>query len=80
MRLINSRGRVLLEVTSCVRYVRPDGSELNTLYSYTGDGCGGNTTLAGLHQTIKAIQCDAPSAKLTGLLPNPSLPFIVVNQ
>lgn len=73
MKLVNSRGRVLLEVTGATAKGIDAGGFVDTTYQYTGDGCGGNATLVGLHNTIKAICMDAPSAKLVGMLPTPEI-------
>ena len=64
MKLINSRGRVLLEVTSATA-----SDEYGIIYRYKGDNCGGYTTEYELMKTIKCIQSDAPSARLVGVLP-----------
>lgn len=71
MKLINSRGRTLLEVTSATAFFDNTGTLDRVLYTYTGDGCGGYVDIVGLHRTIEAIKLDAPSAKLIGLLPHP---------
>lgn len=79
MKIVNSRGRVLLTVTACRRYVHRDGSEARTVYDYSGPGMGGcNVDLTSLHRTIAALKLDCPSARAVGLLPNPTLPFEVV--
>jgi hypothetical protein len=64
MKVINSRGRVLLEVTGASH-----SEKYGVLYTYRGDGCGGNVTEAGLKLTIATIKLDAPSAKVIGALP-----------
>ena len=66
MKVLNSRGRVLLEVTGA--YVGPHGV---TTYMYRGDGCGGCVTRDQLEQTIHFIKLDQPSAKVSGQLPEP---------
>ena len=66
MKLINSRGRILLEVESC-RIVNG-----NPIYIYSGPGCGGCVDRKGLDATVAHIQMDAPSAKRVGALPEPT--------
>ena len=73
MKLVNSRGRVLLEVVSAHAAGIDEHGFIATTYQYRGDGCGGNVDLVGLHRTINCIRLDCPSAKLVGLLPNPTV-------
>lgn len=68
MKLINARGRVLLEVTSAA-WTDEVGSAV--MYSYRGDGVGGCNFIEGVHRLIECIKSDAPSAKLVGTLPEP---------
>jgi hypothetical protein len=77
MKLVNSRGRVLLHVTSADADLvpAPNGGLMfaNTLYTYKGEGMGGYTDLVNLHRTIACVTSDNPSAKLEGLLPEPTI-------
>ena len=66
MKLINSRGRVLLEVEKA-RVVND-----SVIYIYSGPGCGGCVDKQGLDETIRYIKLDNPSAKTVGFLPVPS--------
>lgn len=68
MKVVNSRGRVLLEVTKAETI--PATGE--TFYSYSGDSCGGYGPRSQLDQMIATIKSDAPSAKVIGTLPCPS--------
>ena len=69
MRLVNSRGRVLLQVVGASR----QGINGRTIYVYRGDGCGGHVNLETLHQTAAAITTDSPSAHWVGYLPEPEI-------
>ena len=73
MKLINSRGRVLLEVTGAHAQGMDARGLYGVTYIYIGDGCGGNVPLEQLHKTIEFIKMDAPSSKLVGLLPEPEV-------
>jgi hypothetical protein len=75
MKVINSKGRVLLEVTGAVSSgFAKDGSGFeNVTYSYRGPGMGGNVDIVGLHRTIECVKLDNPSAKIEGLLPEPRI-------
>jgi hypothetical protein len=64
MKVINSRGRVLLEVRDA--RTLPDG---RVFYSWRGDGCGGYGPREHLERTIATIKADAPSARVIGTLP-----------
>lgn len=64
MKVVNSRGRVLLEVTGI--FETQNGE---TMYRYAGDGMGGIVPLEGLKRTIECVRLDAPSAKIVGELP-----------
>ena len=75
MKLINSKGRVLLEVYAAHAKGLDACGFYGVTYQYRGPGCGGNVDLAGLHDTIKHVQMDAPSAKLSGFLPEPTTDF-----
>lgn len=70
MKVINSRGRVLLEVTNATAHSVPLD---RVLYSYRGEGCGGYVDLCGLHHAIETIKADAPSARVIGELPEPTI-------
>jgi hypothetical protein len=65
MKVINSRGRVLLEVTKAV------DCNHAILYAYRGDGRGGYVDAVQLAHTINYIKMDHPSAKVIGELPKP---------
>ena len=67
MKVINSRGRVLLEVLKAVDCPHA------ILYRYAGDGCGGYVDAVQLAQTIHYIQMDNPSAKVIGTWPKPEV-------
>lgn len=71
MRVVNSRGRVLLEVTGCMATGIDAHGIIGAMYQYTGPGMGGNVDLAGLHETIGYIKADHPSVKVEGFLPQP---------
>lgn len=76
MKLINSRGRLLLEVYAA-EVVNPtqglDGRIVaEVFYSYRGPGIGGYGPLMQLDNTIRSIIADNPSAKRVGLLPQVS--------
>ena len=66
MKMINSKGRVLMQVT------RADSVAGRTLYTYTGDGIGGYTDWDGLQRTIATVKADAPSARVVGTVPLPN--------
>ncbi len=75
MKLVNSKGKVLLEVVSATATIGKNtyGEPCfdNVTYLYKGDGIGGNACLVNLHNTIQTIKLDCPSAKVIGFLPNP---------
>ena len=74
MKLVNSRGRVLLEVYGATAIdIDSKGFLDPVMYQYRGEQCGGNVRIEGLHATIEAIKADNPSAKLIGLLPEPKI-------
>ena len=73
MKLINSRGRTLLEVYSASAKGIDDRGLYDTVYNYQGPGIGGTVDIVGLHATIKHIRMDSPSAKLVGGLPEPTI-------
>lgn len=68
-KLVNSRGRTLLEVTSA-SMVEYQGAPC-VFYSYKGDGCGGYGPIDSLNAMVRTIQADAPSARIVGQLPTP---------
>lgn len=76
MKVVNRRGRVLLEVTRADvvnRHLDLNGRTVADLvYTYKGPGIGGYGPLLQLHRTIHTIQADCPSAKVVGLLPEPT--------
>jgi len=63
MKLVNSRGRVLLEVYDA----RTIGADV--FYSWHGPGLGGYGPLVQLHRAIETVKADAPSTRVIGLLP-----------
>ena len=73
MKIVNSRGRVLLEVTRAVAIdIAGKTWPGDIFYCYSGDGLGGYGPLAQLHRTIQAIKTDNPSARIVGVLPQVS--------
>jgi len=68
MKLVNSRGRVLLEVHDA-RFVAAG----IVFYSWRGPGLGGYGPLESLQRIVEVVKLDAPSAKVIGLLPEPIL-------
>jgi hypothetical protein len=68
MKLINSKGRTLLEVTDA-RVVDYQGKP-TVFYSYRGE-ISGYGPLASLHGVIGAILADNPSGRSIGFLPRP---------
>ncbi len=76
MTIVNSRGRVLLEVYAAEAVNPTQGLYGRTVaevfYSYRGPGIGGYGPLMQLDRTIKTIIADSPSAKRIGLLPQVS--------
>jgi hypothetical protein len=80
MKLVNSRGRVLLEVTAAHATGIDERGFIGVTYSYDGDGRGGNVTLVQLGRTIEAIIADNPSAKLVGYLPKPRIIVPIKNE
>lgn len=74
MKIVNSRGRVLLSVTKADAHgIRPDGALTNVLYTYSGESCGGYALIQNLRQVIRFIFENNKSAKAIGLLPTPVL-------
>lgn len=72
MKLINSKGRVLLEVYAATAYgLDANGALCGVMYQYRGPGIGGNVSIVNLNNTIETIKLDAPSARLSGFLPEP---------
>lgn len=71
MQVINSRGRVLLEVyAGDFDGFMEDGTGVkDEMYSYRGPGMGGYGPLTQVHRAIQTIKADHPSAKVVGLLP-----------
>ena len=72
MRLINSRGRVILEVTSASAEGIDERGFYGVLYSYTSPGIGGRVDLVGLQRKIECYKSDEPSGHLVGKLPEPT--------
>lgn len=73
MKLVNSKGRLLLEVYSA-EVVNPTTglygrTVAEVFYSYRGPGIGGYGPLMQLDRTIRTVIADYPSAKRVGLLP-----------
>ena len=71
MKLINSRGRTILEVTGATAQGVDERGLYGVMYSYTGPGIGGYVDIVGLHRKIEVCKSDEPSGKLIGLLPDP---------
>lgn len=72
LQVINSRGRLLLEVYRAD--VVPADAYMNAgaiHYSYRGDGCGGCGPREAIERTIAIVKSDAPSAKVIGEWPIP---------
>lgn len=75
MKLVNSKGRVLLEVCGATADgLDANGALFGVMYQYRGHGISGNVSIVSLNATIEAIKLDNPSAKLSGLLPEPKMP------
>ncbi len=71
MKLVNSRGRVILEVTKAELNPNPRPGGAAILYTYTGGGMGGYTDLPNLLRKIEYVKLDHPSAREVGELPKP---------
>lgn len=65
MKVINARGRTLLEVTAAQFY------QGRVTYSYRGDGFGGTTYAEGIQAQVNIIKGYSKSAKVVGTLPEP---------
>lgn len=74
MKLINSRGRIILEVTGATAQGVDANGLYGVLYSYTGPGIGGCVDIVGLHRKIEICKLDEPSGRIIGELPEPVLP------
>lgn len=61
IKVLNSRGRILLEVTEVV-----EDATHGRLYTFKGEGCGGLLPRSGLESLIACIKLDAPSAHVVG--------------
>jgi hypothetical protein len=61
----NGKGRTLLHVTQAT------STERGTMYSYTGEGCGGFTDFSGVQIQVALAKEYAPRAAIVGELPNP---------
>lgn len=68
LRVINSRGRVLLEVYD-VRTVNYRGGNV-PFYSCRGDGCGGYGPAESVASMVATMLADAPSGRVVGELPS----------
>jgi hypothetical protein len=73
MKLVNSRGRVILEVTGATAAGIDSRGLYGVLYSYTGPGIGGLQDLAGLQRKIEVCKMDEPSGRIVGTLPQPTI-------
>ena len=69
MKLINSRGRVILEVTDATAAGVDSRGFYGVLYSYTGPGIGGCVDIVGLQRKIECCKLDEPSGRVVGTLP-----------
>lgn len=69
MKLVNSRGRILLEVTGARWLGTPFASPL--FYDYQGPGRCGCGPIESIQAEIAAVKVDSPSARLEGPLPAP---------
>lgn len=69
MKLINSRGRIILEVTDATAQGVDARGLYGVMYSYTGPGIGGYTDIVGLQRKIECCKLDEPSGRVVGLLP-----------
>ena len=72
MKIINSRGRVLLEVHSAIVIVRDSGL-FDIVYQYRGPGIGGTAGRMVLHEKMESIKEKNASAKTVGFLPKPKI-------
>lgn len=71
--VVNSRGRVLLQVTGADCAGVDEHGCIDILYTYKGDGIGGYTDIVNLGRTVQTIIMDSPSAHVIGSLPNPTI-------
>ena len=80
MKVINRRGRVLLEVTGATAEGVDSKGLFGVLYHYQGVGCGGSVPLEHLHKRIEFTIANHPSGKVVGVLPEPKIGFGVRSE
>ena len=73
MKLVNSRGRIILEVYAATAAGIDDRGFYGVLYSYRGPGIGGRVDIVGLQRKIECCKLDEPSGRIVGLLPAPRI-------
>jgi hypothetical protein len=73
MKLINSRGRTILEVYDATAQGVAGSGLFGILYSYRGPGIGGNVDIIGLQRKIECCRMDEPSGRIVGELPQPRI-------
>ena len=67
MQVINSRGRVLMEVTRQYRNHVQDESQFD--YVQPGNGAGYGLSIVEIDRAIRLLKADIPSAQVHGFLP-----------
>lgn len=71
MKVIDSKGCVLLDVYGATAKGLDEWGLYDVMYDYTRDGVHGRQTLLGLDRLIAVIKLEAPDVDTVGLLPQP---------